>query len=120
MKIFKSFKFDAAHKLTLPYESKCNNLHGHTYKLEIGIEGQINETGMVLDFKELKEMINPIIEKYDHSFLNNFFDQPTAENMVEKIWSDIEYCLYDYGYRSVNLICVRLWETETSYAEKTE
>jgi len=114
MKICKIFKFDAAHKLCLPYSSKCNFTHGHSYKLEIEIEGPATQNGMVLDFVKLKEIINPLIDKFDHSYLNDYFEQPTAEIMVDWIWNEI---CYDFPNHT-KLSRVKLWETESSYAEK--
>lgn len=128
--VVKEFTFDAAHKL-LRYDGPCANIHGHTYKLQIGIKGLINsETGMVVDFGEVKALVKPFVEHMDHSFLNDlsnynkpscylpgFPEQPTAENMVqwlaEVISKELEAA---YGYVIV-IDFIRLWETPTSYAE---
>ena len=57
-----------AHRLKLPYDSKCNTLHGHNYVVEVVITSpELNATGMVIDFTHVKE----VIKKYDHSFLGN-------------------------------------------------
>lgn len=78
------FTFEAAHRL-LNYEGKCANLHGHSYKLEVVAEstdGRLDKNGFVVDFAEIKTIINPIIERADHnSFwhsedpLLKYFDQ---------------------------------------------
>jgi len=55
-------EISCAHKLNLPYESKCTNLHGHNYLVEIWVEGKKNKQGMIIDFSLLKE----IVMRYDH------------------------------------------------------
>lgn len=79
--------FDAAHKLLLPYESKCKNLHGHRW--EILVRVQIKEIaiyGICVDFKELKQAINDCLP--DHQCLNDLWpdENPTAENLVRIIF----------------------------------
>ena len=75
----------AAHKLDLPYDSPCQRLHGHFWNIRIEITIDINQvnqkTGMILDFGKVKETFN----RYDHQYLNQFFEQPTAENISIKI-----------------------------------
>lgn len=120
--VVKEFTFDAAHYLP-GYKGLCQNLHGHTYKLQIGVKGEINrDNGMVLDFKELKEIAQPYINYLDHSYLNENkaggfpVSMPTAENMVEwlagRLVSDLAWM-----DSSLRLHLVRLYETPTSYAE---
>lgn len=114
--ITKIFEFAAAHKLPC-YKGLCNNLHGHTYKIEITIEGKIQKQGpaqgMIMDFSVLKKIVNScIIDYYDHSNLNDFFINPTAEIMIQEIVNKIEPEL-SYG---IDIIKARLWETPTSYA----
>jgi len=109
--IKKVFKFDAAHNLT-KYHGKCEKLHGHTYKLVITVAGIPNSEGMVMDFVELKNMVNKeIISVLDHSYLNDIIDNPTAENIAIWVWNRlfdklniIEKTLYE----------VEVWETEDS------
>ena len=107
MKIYKRKKFEAAHKLKLPYNSACNNLHGHSYLCEIEIEGPLNKSGMVLDFQKIGEIIN----NFDHKYLNDILPQPTAENLVLFILSKLKDEVKE------GKIKVRIHETETSYAE---
>ena len=59
MKVSKEFTFDAAHYLT-KYHGKCENLHGHTYRLRVTVEGNLDEEDMVMDFCELKELVEGI------------------------------------------------------------
>lgn len=115
--VTKIFEFAAAHCLP-NHEGLCQNLHGHGFRLEIEVTGQVKtegpETGMIIDFSDLKEIVNDlIISRLDHSYLNDKFANPTAETMVERI-ADL---LQSEWILSCSLVRVRLWETPTSYAE---
>lgn len=119
--VTKIFEFEACHRLP-NYEGACHNLHGHSYKLEVTVGGNIirdannPKCGMILDFKDLKKIVKEVaIDKYDHSNLNDFFPNPTAEIMVEQIANDI---LSRLGpILNCYLVSCKLWETSTSYAE---
>jgi len=90
LKVTKQFDFEAAHFLT-KYHGKCERLHGHSYKLFVTVEGPLQENGMVIDFVILKKIVKErIIEKFDHQSLNDFFENPTAENVVVWIWNELE------------------------------
>jgi 6-pyruvoyltetrahydropterin/6-carboxytetrahydropterin synthase len=113
--ITKIFSFDAAH--TLPeHKGKCRQLHGHTYSLEVTIEGALQErgpaTGMIMDFAELDQEVKKlVVEPLDHTHLNDHFDfAPTAEALA--VWM-----LRTLQEAGLPVIRVRLWETPTSYAE---
>lgn len=87
-KVTKRFQFEAAHFLP-QHKGKCQNLHGHTYTLEVTFEGRINAEGMIIDFGELKHIVEAsIIDQFDHKCLNEChpftepFFPPTAENMA--------------------------------------
>ena len=117
--VTKHYGFEACHHLP-HYDGACANLHGHSYKLDVTIGGRIitdkdnPKQGMILDFKDLKNIINEVVvEKYDHSNLNDFFENPTAELMVKQIAVDIMSKLPQEVY----LMSCKLWETSTSYAE---
>lgn len=69
--VVKEFLFDSAHYLP-DYDGDCCHLHGHTYKLEVGVTGPVKpNTGMVVDFKQLKTIVKLITDKLDHSLLND-------------------------------------------------
>ena len=71
MKLFKEFSFEAAHKLPLVDKNhKCFNLHGHSFKVKVTIEGPVNALGWVMDFSDIKKFCQPIIEELDHKYLN--------------------------------------------------
>ena len=120
----KEFTFDAAHFIP-NHPGKCKKTHGHTYKLQIGVTGLVKpETGMVLDFGDLKQIVNTaIIEELDHHFLNavevkNFpKDMPTAECMVEWLVGVLKEIFLVSPWSGISLSFVRLYETPTSYAE---
>lgn len=110
------FEFDAAHFLP-SHEGKCKNLHGHRYFLDVSITGPIlgdgPSEGMVIDFGDLKQIIHStIVNRYDHTCLNDFFHVPTAENMVNFIAEELEYILP----KGVALFEVVLYETPDSCA----
>lgn len=114
MLVVKQFTFDAAHYLP-EHPGKCRNLHGHTYKLEVGIEGFVDlKTGMVIDFGDLKQFVIPIVEKLDHKCLNDVYPLPTAELMVLDIAVELSE---SFPAKRGKVEFVRLWETPTSYAE---
>lgn len=86
----RSFTFDAAHHLP-NYRGKCRNVHGHRWKLTVGVRMPLDqETGMALDFAQLKQIVHSeIVDIYDHQDLNNIFDLPTAENICLEIWTQL-------------------------------
>ena len=121
--VTKKFGFEASHRLP-QYVGDCSNLHGHSYKLDVTVTGEIitpkspaeytPQVGMIIDFKVLKSIVEEVvIKKYDHTYLNHFFENPTAEIMVKKFAEDISASLPT----GIKLVSVKLWETDTSYAE---
>jgi len=114
MLISKKFSFDAAHFLP-NYDGKCRNVHGHRWVIEIACLGTIDvKSGMVIDFTELKKFCSDIKEKYDHTSLNEFFDNPTAENIALATFSSFHSWCRDKGVR---IEYVRVWEAEDSMVE---
>lgn len=90
MFVTKDFTFEASHFLT-KYYGKCERLHGHSYKLSVTVEGDIGENDMVIDFGILKRIVGrQVIEKLDHTHLNDHFENPSAERVCEWIWSQLE------------------------------
>ena len=92
MKIFKDFTFEAAHKLPLvPQDHKCFNLHGHSFRVRIYVDGKTNEMGWVMDFADIKLICKPIINILDHSYLNELegLDNPTSENIAIWLWNKL-------------------------------
>lgn len=119
--ISKEFTFDASHHLHC-YEGKCKNLHGHTYKVILGISGFTDERGLVMDFADLKAIWKQEIEIFlDHRYLNETLPKmnTTAENMVVWIYEKFEAILAERpeAERGVRMEFVRLFETPTSFSE---
>ncbi len=68
MKVSKEFHWEMAHRL--PFHSgRCRNLHGHSYKALIQFEGELNKNGMLIDFYDIFNIVNPIIDELDHSII---------------------------------------------------
>ena len=89
MIIYKDFTFEAAHKLPLvPETHKCSALHGHSFKVRVSVEAEVNELGWVIDYAEIKSWCSPIIDQLDHSYLNEIpgLENPTSENIAVWIW----------------------------------
>lgn len=108
--------FDAAHKI-IGYEGKCSRLHGHTWKVEVFVVGEkLNEIGLLIDYAKIKEKLDEVIVKLDHSFLNDFKEigNPTCENIARYIFERLKDLL------DVKLEKVRVWESHESYAEYSE
>jgi len=79
MIISKTFTFSAAHKLPW-HEGKCKNLHGHNYILTVFLKGSLNKDGILKDYYDISEDVNTlIIRTLDHKYLNDNFENPTAE-----------------------------------------
>lgn len=94
MQINKVFHIEAAHRLpNLPAEHKCSRLHGHSFRVEIHIEGDVDpELGWVMDFADLKQAFRPLYEQLDHHYLNEIpgLENPTSENLACWIWERLQ------------------------------
>lgn len=126
--ICKEFTFEAAHKLP-NHDGKCRNLHGHTYRVQIWIEGIIRmanpshphpKEGMVVDFGEVSEYFQDyVFSVLDHSYLNDALPfVTTAENLSWWIMEQMANCL-EGGNTGIKVTKVRVWETKKSFAEVT-
>ena len=115
--IFKRARFDAAHHLPT-YVGLCRNVHGHTYTVEVGVLVNIDPvTGMGIDFRELSKVLeHEILGKFDHSDLNRFFENPTAEVLC----SHFHKVVKEHMKEEAASVCVRVYETPDSWVEKTE
>lgn len=94
MDIFKEFTFDSAHFLpNVPVGHKCRGMHGHTYRLVVYISGELDkELGWVMDFADVKKVIDPIINQVDHKLLNEIegLENPTCEFIAIWLWNSIK------------------------------
>jgi 6-pyruvoyltetrahydropterin/6-carboxytetrahydropterin synthase len=99
---------DCAH--LLPGHPKCGILHGHTYKVELSIEGE-KRHGMILDFSDLKQIARGLLAQYDHRNWNDFLEYPSVENICELLYGEL-------GSRLTFPFTLRVWEGEGKWAEK--
>ena len=97
MKIFKEFTFESAHRLPhVPAGHKCGRLHGHSFKVRIYLEGEIDEkTGWVADFADIKKAFMHPWDLLDHNYLNEIpgLENPTSENIARWIWDQLQSAL---------------------------
>lgn len=110
------FEFEASHKLDLPYESKCVNLHGHSYRAAAtfqSLDGQLNDVGMIVDFTVIKKIIKEKIEdRLDHAYLNDIFEvNATAEYMSKWICDELNTALTE---KKIDAKCVKVELNETT------
>lgn len=118
MAITRVVTFDSAHHLE-NYDGPCSQIHGHTYKLEVTVRGPINDQGFVLDFYDLKQLINEaVIIPFDHQYLNKCVPfNPTCENLVLHFWQLLQDKLSPNQGITLEKIC--LWETAGAAATLT-
>ncbi len=113
-------KFAAAHRLN-GYNGKCEALHGHTYGLDVYIQtDELDDIGLAVDFKELKENIDALLDNYDHHLLNEIppFDKinPSAENMAKVFFQEIKKIVPN----GVKVNRVTVWESQDAGASYFE
>jgi len=110
--------FAAGHALR-NYRGKCENVHGHNYKVEVKVQGeQLDAAGLLVDFVELKRLMKGVIDYLDHQFINDLEPfttlNPSAENIAKFFHDRISA-----GLRAevpVSITQVKVWETDTSSA----
>ena len=136
MKIAKRFRWEGAHRLPW-HDGVCRSLHGHSYTMFVEIEGEPDERGMLMDFKDLKLCLVDLIETWDHATIVAF-DDTDLRNVVEsQNWKHFilpfdttaeNICIYTADYliensetalrsHKIHTVRVRVSETETCYAE---
>jgi 6-pyruvoyltetrahydropterin/6-carboxytetrahydropterin synthase len=110
--------FAAAHQLKM-VAKKCENLHGHNWKIEICVAGKkLNNAGVIVDFGELKQHVSEIMGRLDHKFLNelDYFDDhnpPSSENIARYIANSLQTILNN---SRVKVVRVTAWESEDACA----
>jgi 6-pyruvoyltetrahydropterin/6-carboxytetrahydropterin synthase len=106
--------FSAAHRLR-EYDGDCERLHGHNYKVEIAVQSRhLDAMGIVMDFRELKRLLNEVLAELDHQYLNDLpaFAQvnPSAENIARHIFTSLSGKVND----PVELAEVTVWENDNT------
>jgi 6-pyruvoyltetrahydropterin/6-carboxytetrahydropterin synthase len=112
--------FAAGHALR-GYRGKCENPHGHNYKVRVVLAGEeLDALGLLFDFKDLKAVMNEVLDRFDHQYLNDiepFREQnPSAENMARYFYQEIGLRLRALTGGRVVVKRVKLWETDTTTA----
>ncbi len=120
-KITSTSCFSAAHHLR-GYRGKCEELHGHNWKVEVSLSSKsLDKIGMIADFKDIKAILKRVLEKLDHKDLNNisYFKKvnPTSENIARYIFDEIKDKLKIKGCL---LDKIRVWESENASATYEE
>ena len=134
MKIAKEFRWEMGHRLPEHF-GLCKNIHGHSYKMIVEFEGELDKNQMVIDYYDIEKIINPVIEKLDHAFMVNIDDKividflekmnskkvvvgfnSTAENICNYLLSEIKKCSLP---SNISFVKVRVYETQFDYAEET-
>jgi 6-pyruvoyltetrahydropterin/6-carboxytetrahydropterin synthase len=114
VRLTKQFHFEAAHDLpTFPADHKCRRLHGHSFRFDVVVEGEVDPVkGYLIDYGEIKIATDPIVARLDHYYLNKIdgLSNPTAENLAKWLWDRIKP-------RLPLLSAIKLYETCTSACE---
>jgi len=110
MTVYKKCKIEVAH--LIPGHKTCGKVHGHSVDIVVGVRGAMDfKTGMVMDFKSLKEIIQcEIVNRFDHSYLNDTLPVPTAEYLAYFIFKQLKF-------RGLDVVSIRVHETENNYVE---
>jgi 6-pyruvoyltetrahydropterin/6-carboxytetrahydropterin synthase len=132
--IAKDFHWEMGHRLPF-HEGGCRNIHGHSYRMRVELAGRLDANGMIMDYFDMKALIEPLVARIDHSFLCDdndaemlaFFDRnplkhvvvpflTTAENLAGWFLREIASLLEPYP--NILSLSVRIHETERTYAER--
>lgn len=111
MRLGYRFHLDSAHRV--PTVAKCARLHGHTYEVEVRVEGEVGADGMILEFGAFKEKAwNEVLSRYDHVYLNEVMaDVPTVENITATLHRELSAAFPAF------VISLRVYEGHGKYAE---
>lgn len=138
MKVAKQFTWEAAHRLPW-HQGSCKSLHGHSYRMTVEVEGEPDERGMLIDFQDIKRILKPLVDDWDHATLVADDDidlrhvlegmgsriallpyDSTAENLARYA---AEYLVREGGEtlrkRQIHAVAVTIRETDTCYATHT-
>lgn len=116
--------FAAGHYLR-DYKGKCENPHGHNYKVRVTLTGaELDKAGLLVDFKDLKELMKPVIERLDHQMMNDLASfatvNPSAENLAKHFYDATAAKLKAVTNGRVRVKEVTVWETDSTTATYRE
>jgi len=111
------YTFAAGHALRA-YKGKCENVHGHNYKVQVVVGGeQLNSAGLLMDFVDVRKTLKALVERLDHQFLNDVepFNElnPSAENLARYFSDELGSSINANG---LHVVAVTVWETDTTSA----
>src|SRR5579863_2296777 len=94
VRLIKQFHFEAAHDLpTFPLDHKCRRLHGHSFRFDVIVEGEVDsKKGYLIDYGDIKLACEPIVRRLDHYYLNDIegLENPTSENLARWLWQRLK------------------------------
>lgn len=111
------YSFAAGHALR-GYRGKCENVHGHNYRVKVTVVGEkLNSIGLLVDFADLRAALKTLVQRFDHHFLNDLepFTElnPSAENLARYLGTELQRGMQD---QELNITAVTVWETDTTSA----
>lgn len=134
-RIAKDFRWEMGHRLPF-HDGGCQNIHGHSYRLRVEISGEPDTNGMLLDYFDLKTIVQPLVDMLDHSFICDESDtvmcaffranpmktvfvpfSTTAENIAQYILEYLKKEFSKINNKRVEVLTVRICETEDTFAE---
>lgn len=109
-RIAKQYNFSAAHQLTgVPDSHPCSKLHGHNYMVEVEVRGDVNpKTGFIVDFAYIDDAFDTLINRLDHTNLNDTIENPTAENIAQWLMNN---------HTPHFVFSIKVWETPKCWAQ---
>ena len=116
--------FAAGHYLR-NYRGKCENPHGHNYKVRVTLAGkELDKAGLLLDFKDLRDVMKPVIDRLDHQMINQIEPftnlNPSAENLAKYFYDETNSRLHSSTNGRVRVKTVTIFETDTTTATYSE
>ncbi len=113
IRVYRTLEVSSAHSVL------GEPLHGHNYKIVLGIEGPLGEDGLVLDFRLLRDILREATSQLDHRYLNEILENPTAERIGIYLWERIEDLLRERELleKGMRIFKLEIWETSNSWVE---
>jgi 6-pyruvoyltetrahydropterin/6-carboxytetrahydropterin synthase len=114
VRLSKTFHFEAAHDLpTFPDGHKCRRLHGHSFRFDVVVEGEVDPAkGYLIDYGDIKKAAEPVVRRLDHYYLNEIsgLENPTSENLAKWIWDQLSAALPHLSMIVVHETCTTTCE----------